>query len=80
MAATASAVKTREAVRDAADALLTEGVRPSVNAIRARLGRGSDTTIASALNDWWKELGQRVTDLESRPDVPEAVWNVADTL
>lgn len=80
MAATASTVNTRQAVRDAADALLMDGIRPSVKVIRTRLGRGSDTTIAAALTEWWKDLGQRLAGLQSRPDVPEAVWTAADAL
>lgn len=71
---------TRAAVRDVADQLLADGVRPSVKLVRERLGRGSDTTIAGALKDWWQELAERLFDQQRRPGVPEPVWEAVNGL
>ena len=44
----------------AADALLREGKRPTIERIRARLGRGSPNTINPLLDTWWKRLAGRL--------------------
>jgi hypothetical protein len=44
----------------AADALLREGERPTIERIRARLGRGSPNTINPLLDAWWKRLAGRL--------------------
>jgi hypothetical protein len=44
----------------AADALLHEGERPTIERIRARLGRGSPNTINPLLDAWWKRLAGRL--------------------
>jgi hypothetical protein len=66
-----------EEVRQAADALLLEGGRPTVERVRARLGRGSPNTIALFLDRWWRDLGARLRDLPGQevPSVPEPVAN-----
>lgn len=62
-------------VRQTADALLLEGGRPTVERVRARLGRGSPNTIAMHLDRWWLHLGARLRDLPGQelPGVPEPV-------
>jgi len=64
-----------EDVRQAADALLLEGGRPTVERVRSRLGRGSPNTIALFLDHWWAQLGARLRDLPGQelPSVPEPV-------
>lgn len=52
---------------EAAYVLLEEGVHPSVQAVRERIGQGSATTIHAALKDFWAEVGLRL----ARPDLPE---------
>jgi len=47
-------------VERAADALLREGERPTIERIRARLGRGSPNTINPLLDTWWKRLAGRL--------------------
>lgn len=78
--ASALPTDTRAAVKDVADQLLADGVRPSVKLVRERLGRGSDTTIAGALKDWWQELAERLFDQQRRPGVPEPVWEAVNGL
>jgi len=47
-------------IERAADALLREGKRPTIERIRARLGRGSPNTINPLLDVWWKRLAGRL--------------------
>ena len=43
----------------AADALLQQGLRPSIEKLRAAIG-GSPNTLAPLLDDWWRRLAARV--------------------
>lgn len=70
---------TRGLVKEAATALLQEGIRPTVANVRARIGRGSAGTINEALKDWWEELGERLQNPE-RQELPAAVLIAAQTL
>lgn len=70
----------------AADVLLIEGHRPTIDRVRMKLGRGSPNTINDHLDAWWNKLGARLRDLPGRefPQLPEEVaaalqslWNAA---
>jgi chromosome segregation ATPase len=70
----------------AADELLVQGDRPTIDRVRMRLGRGSPNTINDHLDAWWTKLGARLRDLPGRefPQLPERVasslqglWNTA---
>ncbi len=70
----------------AADALLVEGHRPTIDRVRVCLGRGSPNTINEHLDAWWRQLGARIRDLPGQefPQLPERVahtlqllWNEA---
>jgi len=70
----------------AADELLLEGHRPTIDRVRMRLGRGSPNTINDHLDAWWTKLGSRLRDLPGQefPQLPERVahalkglWNEA---
>lgn len=76
----------REDVFRAADELLLQGHRPTIDRVRMRLGRGSPNTINDHLDAWWANLGSRLRDLPGRefPHLPErvahalqALWNEA---
>lgn len=76
----------REDVFRAADELLVEGHRPTIDRVRMRLGRGSPNTINDHLDAWWARLGARLRDVPGRefPQLPERVaaslqrlWNDA---
>jgi len=71
-----TAPDTRSATKAAADALLAEGLRPTVASVRQRIGRGSASTINAALQDWWQGLAERFAQ-GPRPDVPEPAWRAA---
>jgi hypothetical protein len=47
----------------AADELLIEGHRPTIDRVRMRLGRGSPNTINDHMDLWWTKLGSRLRDL-----------------
>jgi Plasmid replication region DNA-binding N-term len=73
-------------VFQAADELLLEGNRPTIDRVRMRLGRGSPNTIQKHLDVWWTHLGSRLRDIPGRefPNLPErvghalhALWNTA---
>lgn len=60
-----------------ADELLEEGIRPTQQNVRERLGSGSLTTINRALNDWWHTLAERVQRRNQHPDLPDPVAKLA---
>jgi uncharacterized coiled-coil protein SlyX len=68
-------------VSQAADALLRMGMRPTIEKIRLKIGKGSPNTINPLLDAWWKTLSAR---LDSGPAalhrLPEAVAHVAEAL
>src|SRR5260370_19506136 len=73
-------------VFQAADTLLVEGHRPTIDRVRIKLGRGSPNTINDHLDAWWAKLGARLRDLPGKefPQLPESVaqslqqlWNEA---
>jgi len=72
---------TRADVSQAADALLRAGERPTVEKIRAAVGRGSPNTVGPLLDAWWKRLAGR---LDAGPAafhrLPESVAHVAEAL
>ncbi len=61
---------TQELVFDAADELLKEGTRPSQQNVRARIGKGSATTIHKALSSWWQQLSSRLQHTEGPDQLP----------
>ena len=68
-------------VQRAADALLRQGRKPSVAAIREHLGGGSPNTITPLLAKYWERLGSRLGDgPESLERVPEALARVTELL
>ena len=71
---------TYEKVFEVADSLLAQGKRPTQQMVRNELGTGSLTTINKALNDWWQGLGARLLENSKRPDIPEPVFDSANTL
>jgi hypothetical protein len=68
-------------VQRAADALLRQGRKPSVAAIREQLGGGSPNTVTPLLAKYWEKLGGRLGDgPESLERVPEALARVTELL
>src|SRR5277367_3327378 len=72
---------TQSDVSHAADTLLRSGERPTIEKVRAKIGKGSPNTINPLLDAWWKTLSAR---LDSGPAalhrLPEAVAHVAEAL
>lgn len=53
---------TQEDVWNAADKLLMEGARPTIERIREEIGSGSPNTVTPLLNAWFKRLHERIKD------------------
>jgi len=68
-------------VSHAADSLLRSGERPTIDKVRAKIGKGSPNTINPMLDTWWKTLAVR---LDSGPAalhrLPETVAHIAEAL
>jgi hypothetical protein len=68
-------------VQRAADALLRQGIKPSVAAVRDQLGGGSPNTLTPLLARYWESLGQRLgAGPESLDRVPESLARVTELL
>ncbi len=66
-------------VQRAADALLRQGIKPSIAAIREQLGGGSPNTLTPLLAKYWETLGERLhAGPESLEHVPEALARVTE--
>ena len=72
-----------EDVAQAADALLREGMRPTIERIRLHIGRGSPNTVSPMLEQWFSGLGQRL-GMSNTPgqgaDMPDQVLQAARKL
>lgn len=75
MPANDKALSTRELVFLAADSLMREGVRPTAAAVREKVGRGSQSTITSALKDWWEDHVQR-NQRRAPEGIPQSVYDL----
>lgn len=68
----------------AADALLADGQKPTIEKVRQRMGRGSPNTVAPMLDAWFATLGARLglnqQTQELRNSVPNEVLEAAQTL
>lgn len=51
---------TQDDVWKAADALLLEGARPTIERVRQKIGRGSPNTVSPYLDSWFRGLGARI--------------------
>ncbi|TDB26191.1 cointegrate resolution protein T [Stenotrophomonas sp. ATCM1_4] len=67
---------TESDVHTAADELVANGERPTVERIRAHLGTGSPNTVTRWLETWWKNLGLRLQP--KRPDLKDAPAALAE--
>ncbi|WP_218668919.1 DNA-binding protein [Variovorax sp. KK3] len=54
----------------AADALLAEGQRPTIERVRLKIGRGSPNTVSPMLERWFASLGDRLVSLQAGPGRP----------
>jgi hypothetical protein len=71
---------TEKDVWQAADALLLEGARPTIERVRQKIGRGSPNTVSPFLETWFRHLGGRIKDpqaFSAPPGIPEAVQKAA---
>jgi len=77
---------TRDAIWQAADALDAEGLKPTLSAVRKRLGSGSFTTIQEAITEWKARRQQAAVPTHEPPPTEVAertailageVWTMA---
>jgi chromosome segregation ATPase len=74
---------TREQIYHVANALDSEGVRPTLAAVRRRLGCGSFTTLSEALNEWKLIHGARTLQKIQEPlpeqllEKTQVLWSLA---
>ncbi|PZQ76754.1 MAG: hypothetical protein DI563_06215 [Variovorax paradoxus] len=54
----------------AADALLAEGKRPTIERVRLKIGRGSPNTVSPMLERWFASLGERVVGVKPAAGKP----------
>lgn len=64
---------TQDQVNRAADTILGAGENPTVEKVRAELGTGSPNTITRMLDAWRGQLGERLRQLNTLPDLPSTV-------
>lgn len=57
----------------AADAVLARGERPTVERVRAELGRGSPARVGKVLEAWWEALAKRLAGETRLPALPTDV-------
>jgi len=73
----------QEEVFAAADALLAEQLRPTIERVRLKIGRGSPNTVAPMLEAWFAALGARlgvVPSQEGEGGPPAVVRKVIDSV
>lgn len=76
-----SSITTFELAKQAANELFHENVKPSVNKIREKLhGKGGQKTIQDALDEWWIELQQTLSNYQKREGIPEHLFKLTDQL
>ena len=71
---------TQNDVWTAADALLLEGARPTIERVRQKIGRGSPNTVSPHLETWFRALGARIKDpgaFAAPPAVPDPIAQAA---
>ncbi|HSD40084.1 MAG TPA: DNA-binding protein [Rhodocyclaceae bacterium] len=74
---------TEQDVFRAADAILLDGLRPTVERVRQKIGRGSPNTVSPHLDVWFKGLGARIHDPQAfatSATTPDPVSQVAGQL
>ena len=68
----------------AADALIAQGLRPTIERVRQHIGRGSPNTVSPMLEAWFATLGARLGVAESTQEpadeVPEPVRQAAQLM
>jgi hypothetical protein len=66
-------------VFQAADRVLARGMRPTVERVRAELGRGSPARVGQLLEVWWDKLAKRLAGETRLPELPPDVATAFST-
>jgi hypothetical protein len=71
-------------VEAAAGALFRESIRPTIERVRTKIGRGSPNTIAPLLEVWWVKVARLFSEKVPAPNslqrIPETVAQAAERL
>ena len=75
-------------VWEAADALIAQGLRPTIERVRQHIGRGSPNTVSPMLEGWFATLGKRLgvaggagaNPADAEPEVPDVVKRLAQEM
>ncbi|WP_436307867.1 DNA-binding protein [Variovorax sp. LjRoot290] len=59
-----------EDVLGAADALVAEGIKPTIERVRMRLGGGSPNTVSAHLDEWFARLPARLVGMQAPAAAP----------
>lgn len=73
----------RQDVWDAADAVLLQGDKPTIERVRQHIGSGSPNTVGPHLEQWFRQLGRRINDpgtFATPHGVPDPVLQAAQHL
>jgi predicted nucleic acid-binding Zn-ribbon protein len=73
----------RQDVWDAADAVLLQGDKPTIERVRQHIGSGSPNTVGPHLEQWFRHLGRRINDpgtFATPHGVPDPVLQAAQHL
>lgn len=80
----------QEDVWAAADSLIAEGQKPTIERVRQKIGRGSPNTVSPMLEAWFATLGARIginKEVEAPGDIPKVLqhalkdaWTIALSL
>jgi chromosome segregation ATPase len=73
----------QEDVHQAADALIAEGLRPTIERVRQKIGRGSPNTVSPLLDVWFSTLAARLGldgQQSQESQLPEPVQQAASLL
>lgn len=73
----------RQDVWDAADAVLLQGDKPTIERVRQHLGSGSPNTVGPHLDHWFRQLGKRISEpgtVAASYGIPDPVFQAAQQL
>ena len=71
---------TKGLVFKAAEQLLLKGERPTANKLKEITGKSNPNLIYKALDNWWVDLGRRVKNWTTRPDMPPILFDLSSKL
>jgi chromosome segregation ATPase len=75
-----SSLSTRDLVFLAADSIARQSIKPTVQEVMKKIGRGSKSTVVDALGDWWLQALPKAVDAAKPDDVPAEAFDLVKRL